>query len=73
MCWALSVSRRLLRPGLAGRTGGFQPAEYRRFSASAVSSAPGSLPLEGYRVLDMTRVLAGVRPTTRVTEFQFGD
>lgn len=30
----------------------------RRYSAAAVSGAP--LPLEGYRVLDMTRVLAGV-------------
>ncbi len=33
----------------------------RPFSVSAAASAPGTLPLEGYRVLDMTRVLAGVR------------
>ncbi|KAH6856350.1 CoA-transferase family III domain-containing protein [Chaetomium sp. MPI-CAGE-AT-0009] len=32
---------------------------HRRFSVSAPASAHGSLPLEGYRVLDMTRVLAG--------------
>ncbi|GJN73300.1 CAIB/BAIF family enzyme [Purpureocillium lilacinum] len=31
----------------------------RFYSASASASAQGSLPLEGYRVLDMTRVLAG--------------
>ncbi len=30
-------------------------------SAAAATAAPGSLPLDGYRVLDMTRVLAGVR------------
>lgn len=30
----------------------------RRYSAAAASNGP--LPLEGYRVLDMSRVLAGV-------------
>jgi len=33
----------------------------QQFSTAATASAgDGSLPLEGYRVLDMTRVLAGV-------------
>lgn len=36
----------------------------RFYSASASASAQGSLPLEGYRVLDMTRVLAGVSRVT---------
>lgn len=46
-----ATSRRLLKgpPIHNGRL--------RRFSTPA---ADGSLPLEGYRVLDMTRVLAGV-------------
>lgn len=36
------------------------PATARRsFASSSVRSADGTLPLEGYRVLDMTRVLAG--------------
>ncbi|KAJ4415906.1 hypothetical protein N0V85_002508 [Neurospora sp. IMI 360204] len=36
------------------------PATTRRcFASSSVHSADGTLPLEGYRVLDMTRVLAG--------------
>ncbi|KAK0722022.1 CoA-transferase family III domain-containing protein [Lasiosphaeria miniovina] len=34
-------------------------ASRRRFTSTAAVSADGSLPLEGYRVLDMTRVLAG--------------
>ncbi|KAG6002779.1 hypothetical protein E4U21_002769 [Claviceps maximensis] len=51
-----SISRRLrpittARPALTFRYGP------RRYSAPA--AARGSLPLEGYRVLDMTRVLAG--------------
>lgn len=45
----------------------------RRFSCTArrgmattsAAEAPGSLPLEGYRVLDMTRVLAGVSWASR--------
>jgi hypothetical protein len=47
-----STSRRLLKA---------PPTHYglRRFSIPA-ASADGSLPLDGYRVLDMTRVLAGV-------------
>ncbi|KAK3952470.1 CAIB/BAIF family enzyme [Pseudoneurospora amorphoporcata] len=36
------------------------PATTRRcFASSSIRSADGTLPLEGYRVLDMTRVLAG--------------
>ena len=38
------------------------PTTARRcFASSSVRSAEGTLPLEGVRVLDMTRVLAGVR------------
>ncbi len=33
---------------------------WRSRSMSSLAEAKGSLPLEGYRVLDMTRVLAGV-------------
>lgn len=32
----------------------------RSLSTAAAQSIPGTLPLEGIRVLDMTRVLAGV-------------
>lgn len=32
----------------------------RRYSAMAVNDGTSNLPLDGYRVLDMTRVLAGV-------------
>jgi succinate--hydroxymethylglutarate CoA-transferase len=52
--------RRLFRLG-AGRIPGGGVSGRRLFTVSAAVSAPGSLPLEGYRVLDMTRVLAGVR------------
>ena len=47
-------------PALGPGLGFGLPAARRLFS---VQSAPasGTLPLEGYRVLDMTRVLAGVR------------
>ncbi len=40
---------------------GVPAARRQPFSVSAAAAAPGSLPLDGYRVLDMTRVLAGVR------------
>lgn len=61
MSRTLNFYRRVSRLGLTGRALGFGAAGRRPFSASAAVSAPGSLPLEGYRVLDMTRVLAGVR------------
>ncbi|KAL2261822.1 hypothetical protein VTK26DRAFT_3236 [Humicola hyalothermophila] len=59
MSRALSFSRHLFRLGPSGRSCGFRPAGHRLFTVSAAASAPGSLLLEGYRVLDMTRVLAG--------------
>lgn len=61
MSRTLNVCRRVFRLGAAGRNPGLGAAGRRGFSVSATASAPGSLPLEGYRVLDMTRVLAGVR------------
>lgn len=54
---ASHTSRALSRALL--RTLPIQHGCYRRFSSPATDT-PGSLPLEGYRVLDMTRVLAGV-------------
>jgi succinate--hydroxymethylglutarate CoA-transferase len=60
MSRTLHVCRRLFRLG-AGRIPGVGASGRRLFTVSAAVSAPGSLPLEGYRVLDMTRVLAGVR------------
>ncbi|KAL2019255.1 hypothetical protein VTK56DRAFT_9799 [Thermocarpiscus australiensis] len=61
MRWTLSASRQLIRLGLTRQTSACEsnPAGYRSFTVSAKSAAPCSLPLEGYRVLDMTRVLAG--------------
>ncbi|KAK0726654.1 CoA-transferase family III domain-containing protein [Apiosordaria backusii] len=54
----LGVSRGLLQLRGAGRRFGPGPGAFRRSSGSA-NSADVTLPLEGYRVLDMTRVLAG--------------
>lgn len=59
----MSATLRLLtvarRPGLVSSSNAIRfSAQWRRFSS--VSPAPDNLPLAGIRVLDMTRVLAGV-------------
>lgn len=56
----LGVPRALLQLRGTGRRFGPGPGAFRTFSGSA-ASGDVTLPLEGYRVLDMTRVLAGVR------------
>ena len=69
---SLSRSRSLLASASAwsrvnANTAPIRHGHYRRFHASSLAaSTAGALPLEGYRVLDMTRVLAGVSfpPTT---------
>ncbi|KAK0658309.1 CoA-transferase family III domain-containing protein [Cercophora samala] len=57
----LGIPRALLQLRGAGRRLGLGPGAFRTFSGSAASAASAdvTLPLEGYRVLDMTRVLAG--------------
>ncbi|AEO66620.1 uncharacterized protein THITE_2114834 [Thermothielavioides terrestris NRRL 8126] len=60
MSRAVNATRCVFRLGAAGRTRGWITGGQRRpLSGTAAASASGSLPLEGYRVLDMTRVLAG--------------
>ncbi|KAK3319073.1 CoA-transferase family III domain-containing protein [Apodospora peruviana] len=69
--------RRTLRPVLrwTTRTDALFPrtGSPRWFSGSTPSSADGSLPLEGYRVLDMTRVLAGVNRNKKSLALSFQD
>lgn len=50
---AMSTVRKVRAPSLS-------PCRIRRYSTPTA----GALPLEGYRVLDMTRVLAGVSQNT---------
>jgi hypothetical protein len=45
------------------------PSTFARRSYSTPAGPGGSLPLEGYRVLDMTRVLAGVCSITYAAPF----
>ncbi|KAK4663500.1 hypothetical protein QC763_608940 [Podospora pseudopauciseta] len=54
----LGVPRALLQLRGTGRRFGPGPGAFRTFSGSA-ASGDVTLPLKGYRVLDMTRVLAG--------------
>ncbi|KAK3379213.1 CoA-transferase family III domain-containing protein [Lasiosphaeria ovina] len=56
---ASAASRRFTARLAGGWTAYPRIASRRRFTSTAAVSADGSLPLEGYRVLDMTRVLAG--------------
>lgn len=66
---ALRIPRgfQICRPDIRRR--GQNPAGFFRRS----STAAGQLPLEGYRVLDMTRVLAGVSASAFVLEHQGAD
>jgi len=60
MSLALKTSWALARRAAKDAVGSKPVNSHRRFTASSRSLADGTLPLEGYRVLDMTRVLAGV-------------
>jgi hypothetical protein len=57
----MSAISRCIRPVSAVRTPFVASGFLRRYS----SPAKAPLPLEGYRVLDMTRVLAGVGASRR--------
>ena len=52
---AMSAFNRCLRS-----TNAFRCRHAARYYSTPANNADGSLPLQGYRVLDMTRVLAGV-------------
>lgn len=63
---ALNASRGAPRCSAFLRRFNYNAASRRRMATSV--EAAGSLPLEGYRVLDMTRVLAGVSPLKSLHE-----
>jgi hypothetical protein len=58
---ALHPTASLLLPRSVDRAARHARARHSRWSSTTRAGTDAPLPLQGYRVLDMTRVLAGVR------------